>query len=574
MTDANESSETNKQDDKFNLDKILVDEIGEGKYQVHAIALCGLVAFFFGLTANDFIFFAERLKTRCKIQECEENALSSFSQPWLENAIPPFGDAFDNCHRYASSDHLWNVSAECPSNLFDRSTTVKCSDYVYQYQNSAVYEFNLACDEWRWFLFGFMPLLGMTVSLPVAGFVSDRWGRRFALSITAFNMAWINAARYWANSYTVFILIGFLGSAFGSGCLSCCHTLALELVSPTRRMAAVSILTSCNCLGAVVKGLLAWTQPYWRDLILMLYLPMSVSIFYFWIAPESVRWLISKKRYEEAKTILLKASKMNGRVLSDNTLKKITEGVNSANSKGDNGTNLFYMMWKHKTILVNCIAMSVCSLSSAFMTKGLAISSVSISGNKYVNFCMVAVVAIPGLWTATFLNDKIGRRSFFFCLFWVSGFCQLINIFIPKGSHGIQLALYLLTKFCAAAISSTIVVYKAELFPTSYRSRLTGFTSIFARCGGFTALLIPALTDRVWNYLPNVLFSVLAFVSGVLLLFTPETLGASLPETMEDATRLGKDECSPVMDFLRRIIYRKHYVVRHDVGHVDVGKIS
>ncbi|XP_063378362.1 solute carrier family 22 member 3-like [Cydia fagiglandana] len=419
-----------------------------------------------------------------------------------------------------------------------------------------------------------MPLLGMTVSLPVAGIVSDRWGRRFALAITAFNMAWINAARYWANSYTVFILIGFLGSAFGSGCMSCCYTLALELVSPTRRMAAVSVLTSFTCLGAVVKGLLAWTQPYWRDLILMLYLPMSVCISYFWIAPESVRWLMSKKRYEEAKIILLKASKMNGRVLSDKTLKKITDGANCAKSRGDNETNLFSVMWEHKTILLRCIAMSVWSLSSAFMGKGLAISSVSISGNKYVNFCMVAIVGIPGFWTATFLNDKVGRRGFLFGLFWVSGLCQLINIFIPKGSHGIQLTLYLLTKFCAAATANTMVVYKAELFPTSYRSRLTGFTSIFARLGGFTALLIPALTDRVWNYLPNVLFSILAFVSSVLLLFTPETLGASLPETMEDATRLGKDECSPIMDLLRRIIYRKHYDVTHDDGHVDVDKIS
>ncbi|XP_047988867.1 solute carrier family 22 member 3-like [Leguminivora glycinivorella] len=322
-----------------------------------------------------------------------------------------------------------------------------------------------------------MPLLGMTVSLPVAGIVSDRWGRRFALSITAFNMAWINAARYWADSYTVFIFIGFLGSAFGSGCMSCCYTLALELVSPTRRMTAVSILASCTCLGALVKGLIAWTQPYWRHLILMLYLPMSISITYFWVAPESVRWLMSKKRYEEAKTILLKASKMNGRLLSDGTLKKMTERANSAKSKENN-----------------------------------------------------------------------------------------------ESAHGIELALYLLSKFCAAATSNTMVVYKAELFPTIYRSRITGFTSTFARIGGFTALLIPAMADRIWHYLPNVLFCVLAFVSAVLLLFTPETLGASLPENMEDAARLGEDQSSVVMGFIRRIIYRKHYDVRHDIGHPDVGE--
>jgi OCT family organic cation transporter-like MFS transporter 4/5 len=38
------------------------------------------------------------------------------------------------------------------------------------------------------------------------------------------------------------------------------------------------------------------------------------------MVPESVRWLIAKKRYEEAKKIILKASKVNKKTLPDHLL--------------------------------------------------------------------------------------------------------------------------------------------------------------------------------------------------------------------------------------------------------------
>lgn len=39
--------------------------------------------------------------------------------------------------------------------------------------------------------------------------------------------------------------------------------------------------------------------------------------------------------------------------------------------------------------------------------------------------------------------------------------------------------------------------------------------------------------------LPFILFAVLAFTSGFLVLLTPETLGTKLPDTLEQANNLG-----------------------------------
>ena len=41
------------------------------------------------------------------------------------------------------------------------------------------------------------------------------------------------------------------------------------------------------------------------------------------ILPESTRWLLSKKRYDEAKTLILKAASVNGKPLPDHIMEKL-----------------------------------------------------------------------------------------------------------------------------------------------------------------------------------------------------------------------------------------------------------
>ena len=49
------------------------------------------------------------------------------------------------------------------------------------------------------------------------------------------------------------------------------------------------------------------------------------GILLFSILPESIKWLISKKRYDEARDLILKAAKMNGKVVPKHLLIAPTE---------------------------------------------------------------------------------------------------------------------------------------------------------------------------------------------------------------------------------------------------------
>jgi len=47
------------------------------------------------------------------------------------------------------------------------------------------------------------------------------------------------------------------------------------------------------------------------------------------------------------------------------------------------------------------------------------------------------------------------------------------------------------------------------------------------------------LQATVWKPLPSLVFGVICTMSGLLYLFLPETLGHLLPDTIEQAERLG-----------------------------------
>lgn len=77
------------------------------------------------------------------------------------------------------------------------------------------------------------------------------------------------------------------------------------------------------------------------------------------------------------------------------------------------------------------------------------------------------------------------------------------------------------------------------MLPTLIRSGGVGAFSTFSRFGALLAPFVPML-KAVFDFLPLLVFGVVAFVAGILAIFLPETLGMKLPTTIEEAENLGK----------------------------------
>ncbi|KAJ8723068.1 hypothetical protein PYW08_002980 [Mythimna loreyi] len=535
---------------RVELDTLLVEEIGQfGWYQLRTFLLAMVLVVFIGWSNMEYVFTTARISTRCVIPECEGEPVE-FSPSWLENAVPAGASqgSFDNCQRFGNATGAPQVvdSDTCPAALFNQDTRVPCENYVYENTNSVVYDYELACDEWRRSLIGTVTTFGTLTALPITGFVSDRWGRLVALVLNAFNTAWIGLSRSWANSYLAFILLEFAEANFGHGLYSSIYILLTELVGPDYRVAVGAGLKTCFAMGQVTLGLIAWCVPNWRTLTRTLYSPQFICVFYFWVISESVRWYMSKGRFEESETLIKKVAKANGKELSAKSLEALRltaeENIRVSDLETERRggeTWLAVKVFRHKKVLLRCVVSPVWWITTTFIYYGLSLNAVNMSGNKYLNFIAVAAIEIPGFWTAYFLMNKIGRKPVLTGAFWLCAACQAAYIFLPEGMYVASLTVYLTAKFCIAMVATSVYVYTAELYPTQYRHTLFAFSSMIGRIGSMLAPLTPALGVQFFPELPFVLFGSLSLLSGALIFLTPETLGTTLPDTLEQAEHIG-----------------------------------
>ncbi|XP_045449924.1 organic cation transporter protein-like [Melitaea cinxia] len=541
MSSAEKAEAGNNESNKIDLDNILRDEVGQfGKYQIVTVLLAALPVIFSAFASGEYIFTTARIPTRCRIPQCDgENP--EYAPSWVLNAIPGSSNtSFENCERYQDRPQPnVTLSEECPADWFDGTQTVPCEDHVYENTLSVVYDFGMACDEWRRSQIGSIRTIGTLLVLPITGYVSDRWGRRVALTLNAFNTGWLGLVRSFVNSYEWFLALEVIESTIGAGAYSSCYILVTELVGPKYRVIVGATMSTMFALGQVFLGLIAWGVPTWRTLTQVIYAPQLLVVAYFWILSESVRWLMSRGRYEEAESVLKKVAKMNKKELSEKSLQALRETA-EAEKKAEKPKEpwLVVLVLRSKIILLRCCVSPIWWITNTLVYYGMSINAVNLSGNRYLNYVYVALVEIPGYWTAILLLDRIGRKPVLITSYFLCAACQFAFAFLPDDMYAVSLTVYLLGKYAIAVVMTSVYVYTAELFPTKYRHSLFAFASMVGRLGSITAPLTPALALEVWSSLPSVLFGSLALLSGLLIFSTPETLGTKLPNTIEDAEHL------------------------------------
>ncbi|CAH0399956.1 unnamed protein product [Chilo suppressalis] len=532
----------------IDLDTILVEEIGQfGWFQIKVVLLTIIIVIFASWGANEYIFTTARISTRCYIPECDDQAPDlQFSPGWALNVFPSTGgSSYDGCQRFGNVTVLPPSNEFCPATWFNRNDLRDCESHIYQNTDTVVYDYDLACDDWRRSLIGSIRTFGTLTALPITGFVSDRWGRRTALTLNAFNTAWIGALRYFADTYAGFIISEFAESTFGSGGFSTAYILVMEVVGPKFRVLSGASMNTFFSVGQITMGLIAWGVPNWKNLTLALYIPQLLTILYFWLMTESVRWYMSKGRYDEAGGVLKTIARVNKTQLSDKSLEALQYNAEEERRKQEleksqkkNEPWLIVLVFRHKRVLLRCLVSPVWWITTTFIYYGLSINAVNMTGNRYLNYIAVSAAQIPGYWTAVLLLGRVGRKPVLIVAFWLCAACQIGYIFMPENQPGLSLALYLIGTYCIATVMTSIYVYTAELYPTKYRHSLFAFSSMMGRIGSILAPLTPALGSAVWVKLPFVLFASFALLSGALVFVTPETLGSKFPDTMEEASEL------------------------------------
>ncbi|XP_014681515.1 PREDICTED: organic cation transporter protein-like [Priapulus caudatus] len=99
----------------------------------------------------------------------------------------------------------------------------------------------------------------------------------------------------------------------------------------------------------------------------------------------------------------------------------------------------------------------------------------------------------------------------------------------------------MVAKFMITISFAIIYAFSAEQFPTTLRSVCIGVCGLFANIGIMVTPQIVALVQYS-SSIPLVIFGVMSILGGVVVLYLPETLNESLPETSIEANNFGKDQ--------------------------------
>ncbi|CAK1585785.1 unnamed protein product [Parnassius mnemosyne] len=492
----------------------------------------------------NYVFLAADVPYRCVVPECEAANSTDYNPSWLASALPT-GEQEKRCYSRAPLDnHL-----PCQDGAFTEELRA-CDHWLYASNDTIVAEFNLACQEWKRTLVGTIHNIGKLVSLPIFGYISDRWGRKWALVLSCTLVGAIGTLKAFSVSYEMYIIVEFLETVASASLVPAAYILAIELVAQDKRVHATTFMGILFVLGGLIFALLAKILPYWRTFILVVYPPSLLFLSYIYLLPESIRWLLSQNRKEEAVEIIMRAAKMNNVTLSEETMMKLKmeENIETTEAKQDlEEEKGLWIQVLHSPIIMKRLA--ICSwwmITCNFVYYGLAINSVSLAGDKYTNFMLVVSVELIAVISNALVLDRIGRKKTLLVAFTICGISCVALTFLPKSIPWLQILLYLIGKITITQAFYGIYMYISELFPTHARQSLLSFCSMVGRIGSIIAPQMPLMAIYI-DWLPSVLSGTTALIAGVLMLTTPETLNTRLPDTISEAEQIAATPSNPTV---------------------------
>jgi MFS transporter, SP family, arabinose:H+ symporter len=390
-------------------------------------------------------------------------------------------------------------------------------------------------------------MLGLTVSSALwgtivgsmfAGFPGDRYGRRDSLRGMAvcYVLSALGCAFAWNwSSLLVFRFVGGMGIG-GSSVLG---PMYIAEVSPPKWRGRLVGFFQFNVVAGIllayfsnyVIGLAAFGSAEWRWKLGVSGIPAAGFLILLFFIPRSPRWLVTKQRLPEARSVL----EIMGHEDVDGELQDIVDSIDIEHGHGKEP--LFSRKYARPIFL---------AIAIGFFNQMIGINAIlyylndifARAGFSKVSSDLQAVaVGLTNLIAtivAMSLIDRAGRRKLLLIGSVGCALCLAAVAWVFATNSHPGLLLWLLIGYIASfsfSQGAVIWVYLSEIFPNRVRAKgqsLGSFThwAMNATVSGFFPVLA-ALSHAA----PFVFFSVMAVAQFfVVLSFFPETKGISLEE--------------------------------------------
>ncbi|XP_039298038.1 solute carrier family 22 member 4 [Nilaparvata lugens] len=530
----------------MNVDDLFV-QLGQfGPFQFQQYILLAFPIVFSAYQTITFLFTTSVPNFRCLVPECEDEYYTEFDEPWLNSALPFKGRLPEQCLRFKPlSDFTRNSSDMCSAySLFDERDSIPCDRYVFTKDEVTIAsEFEIVCEDngWKLFIVVMNTYLGFIIGMPIAGIISDRIGRKTVMIYSWFLQSLIAIAQSFSRNYKTFLILQTMG-ALCCGAYNAGFVMALETLGPASRVLGNALISCFHTLGQANVGMTMWLWRDWRIMNRILYGPgLLLCPIYFWLVPESVRWLISRGRSAEAMEVCRKIAGINNRHLStefEDNVRALAEvniivcrtieepphpvvqneestdlslATNNDNNGGNDAPHTIVeiatpksrlpKILKSKILLLRLFYCVIVWSSVSMLFSALSMKSVTISGNKYLNFILAVLVELPGYMASYVVMDTvdIGRRMYMSITVSLTALCCFLFFFIQQCEclQKWKIATFLTAKLSITSSFAVLYIYTSEMFPTEIRNSILGICSMAAHVGSVFAPITILLVSEI-----------------------------------------------------------------------------
>jgi len=491
--------------------------------------------------------------------------------------------------------------------------TVKCNKWIYdksQLTSTIITEFDLVCDKNYYFELAYsIEQIGYIIGTLIFSFIADKIGRKPVFVGVIISMSLLGILQYFVLDLFMYFVIGFVINSLACGLEAVCVTLVLEMFSTSKRtlfgigieVVWVIILASMSPLAYLIQT--------WREIRLAIFFVLAIlSLLSFCMVQESIRWLISVEKLDEAAVIVNRIAKYNrlnknktpaaspnktGKfklnkqrltdmfsqlaiynksqqeqppaeivvIKSDNEQDEpTTPALPSQPATNKRTTSQVVDIVKHPKFRMYVIIMALNWFATALVYDGLTYLNNYIGENIFFNWIAMNMIELPAQFVCYIVLSRFGRRLTTSVTLVLVGFILLLtcldSIEVIAQLAWFKLVLFVMAKFIITQSYSAVILHAPELFPTNLRSFGYGI-SLFS--GKVTACISPMISiylGKIYPTLPSLIYGIISVVCGFISLYVPETLNRPLPNSIEDVLKwprtLTADEWKAVDELNRK----------------------